>query len=240
MFSDLCSSSKAANPLTTIDKFLQLYELAMKSVVVVESLACSRSNDRGDHCFRTERSKSISLWIEAALATDLEVITLLNDQTVSSPQVQNIEKHATDSVDIVVQSPPRASNSRRQPLGTNRSKDQLPMSECVSGSWSSGSAIKETLELSRNLKAEMQMWFLRFVEESLDAGFRVFGENLSDSEGVIHKERGPIAAVLSNLKRINNWLDRVGERRDELLTEKIEKVKRKIYGFVIQHVGTMS
>ncbi|KAL5711496.1 hypothetical protein ACHQM5_021944 [Ranunculus cassubicifolius] len=219
MFSELCYSSKAANPLTTIDKFLPLYELAMKSVASIESLASSRTSSE-----KNERSKSISLWIEAALATDLEIITLLNDhQTVSSPKAH----HTADSTDIGLPSPPRTSASKRTPLGPTH------------GAWSSGSGIKDTLDLGRNLKVEMQMWFLRFVEEALDAGFKVF-ENLSNGEGVVHKEHGPIAMVLSNLKRINNWLDRVGERRDENLTEKIEKVKRKIYGFVIQHVGTIS
>jgi hypothetical protein len=40
------------------------------------------------------------------------------------------------------------------------------------------------------------------------------------------------------LKRVNEWLDRVALKGDELLTGKIEKLKKKIYGFVIQHVGT--
>ncbi|PIA38521.1 hypothetical protein AQUCO_02700017v1 [Aquilegia coerulea] len=237
MFSDLCSASKAVNPLTTIDKFLSIYELAMKSVAIVESLASSRSSERGDHS--AVRSKSIALWIEAALATDLEIISLLNGHTVNSPNLQDIENNASGSVDMP--SPPsRLSVSKRQPLGTKPSKDQLNVSDHIAGSWSSGSGIKETLELSRNLKAEMQMWFLQFVEEVLDAGFKFFDKYSNDEEGVIQKDHGSIAAVLSNLKRINNWLDRVGEKREELLTEKIEKVKRKIYGFVIQHVGTVS
>ncbi|KAF5199383.1 putative serine/arginine repetitive matrix protein [Thalictrum thalictroides] len=239
MFSDLCSASKVVNPLTTIDRFLSIYELAMKSGAIVESLASSRSSERGDHCFSTARSKSIALWIESALATDLEIISLLNGNTVNSPNLQDIENNASSSVDMP--SPPsRLSVSKRQPLDTKPSKDQLNVSDHIAGSWSSGSGIKETLELSRNLKSEMQMWFLQFVEEVLDAGFKFFDKYSNDEEGIIRKDHGSIAAVLSNLKRINNWLDRVGEKRGELLTDKIEKVKRKIYGFVIQHVGTVS
>ena len=44
--------------------------------------------------------------------------------------------------------------------------------------------------------------------------------------------------MLSQLKRVNDWLDLVISKGDELLTEKVERLKRKIYGFVIQHVGT--
>lgn len=94
--------------------------------------------------------------------------------------------------------------------------------------------MKETVELGANLQSEMQLWFIEFIEESLDAGFRVFGKGSSDG-GI---ECRPIAAVLSQLKRVNDWLDRVVSKQDEHLSGKIEQLKRKIFGFVIQHVGT--
>ena len=99
--------------------------------------------------------------------------------------------------------------------------------------------MKETVELSVSLRSEMEKWFLKFVEEALDAGFRVFGEGGSNGgTRRLSLECGSIAAILSQLKRINDWLDLVVKRRDDKLTEKIERLKRKIYGFVIQHVGT--
>jgi len=102
-----------------------------------------------------------------------------------------------------------------------------------------GQGMKDTAELSASLRSEMEMWFLKFVEDALDAGFRVFSE--AGSNGGTRRlslEGGSIAAILSQLKRINDWLDLVVKKRDEKLTEKIERLKRKIYGFVIQHVGT--
>ncbi|KAF9595863.1 hypothetical protein IFM89_005349 [Coptis chinensis] len=216
MFSDLCSSSKAGNPLVTIDRYLSLYELAMKSVAVVESLASIRNSDRADS---------------------------VPTEHINSPKIQSVEKHANEALeqDIILPSPPRTSVSKRQAIGTNHSKVQVSASNHVAGSLTSVSAIKEALELARYLQSEMQLWFLRFVEEILVAGFSIFDINSIDGDGIVHhQEHGPIAAVLSNLKRINTWLDRVGEKREEMLTEKIENVKRKIYGFVIQHVGTVS
>ena len=98
--------------------------------------------------------------------------------------------------------------------------------------------MKDTVELATKLLSEMQIWFLRFVEESLEAGFRVFRESASDGSRTISLDGGSIAVVLSQLKRVNDWLDSVISKGDELLTEKVEQLKRKIYGFVIQHVGT--
>ena len=63
--------------------------------------------------------------------------------------------------------------------------------------------------------------------------FKVFGK--STNEGGL--DCGPITAILSQLKRVNDWLDRVVSKRDEMMIEKIERLKQKIYGFVIQHVG---
>ncbi|KAE8654649.1 hypothetical protein F3Y22_tig00117048pilonHSYRG01366 [Hibiscus syriacus] len=49
---------------------------------------------------------------------------------------------------------------------------------------------------------------------------------------------GSIAAVLSQLKRVNDWLDQAVAKVGEPLVDKVEKLKIKIYGFVIHHVGT--
>ena len=63
-------------------------------------------------------------------------------------------------------------------------------------------------------------------------------ESASDGSKTISLDGGSIPVVLSQLKRVNDWLDPVISKGDELLTEKVERLKRKIYGFVIQHVGT--
>ncbi|KAF8397067.1 hypothetical protein HHK36_018705 [Tetracentron sinense] len=240
MFSDLCFTSKAGNPLPTIDRFLSIYEYVTKSIVIAESVASNRSSDIADNGILTQHSKSISLWVEAALATDLEVVSFLNSEGLNTPKVHNTEKPTTGTMDIRYPSPPRMSVSKRQSLNTPaKSHLKVPSaaSDPVTGTWLRGSGVKETLELAKNLQSEMKMWFLGFVEESLDAGFKVFGEYSSDGEA-IRTENGPITMVLSQLKRVNDWLDCVVGKKEELLMEKIERLKRKIYGFVIQHVGT--
>ncbi|XP_047949248.1 uncharacterized protein LOC125195092 [Salvia hispanica] len=87
--------------------------------------------------------------------------------------------------------------------------------------------MNETVELGKNLLSEMQMWFVRFVEKSLDAGFRVFGKSATGSSGGI--DYGPMATILSQLKRVNDWLDRVVSKRNMVLMDKAERLKEKIY-----------
>ncbi|KAE8675906.1 Detected protein of confused Function [Hibiscus syriacus] len=221
MFSELSSKSKAGNPLPTIDKFLLIYEDVVEYTGIAETVAASHNSDT-ENSF-VEHSKS-SLWVEAALATDLEIVSLLSPQNNESP------------------SPLQRSLSKVQPHHAspiNQLKaDSLPKQEPTATMWARGQGMKETVCFALNLKSEMEVWFLRFIEESLDAGFRILGESASGGSKALPLDCGSIAGVLSQLKRVNDWLDRAVSNGDEALIEKVGKLKRKIYGFVIQHVGT--
>ncbi|XP_068668883.1 uncharacterized protein [Aristolochia californica] len=245
-FSDLCSSSKSGNPLPTIDRFLILYQEAVKSTSVAESLMerrCSDYNVREpSDPLSTQRAKSISLWVEAALATDLEVVSLLSNHPDNPPKIQSPDKSNG--------SPPKTSVSKRHSHGTPAPKKNSarpaspPRSSSSSASdsliWARGLGVRETAELGRNLCLEMQVWFPKFVEEALDAGFQVIGEYSMDSWELFDQDNNTqVAVVLSQLKRVNEWLDRVGSKpQEKTVIQMIERLKRKIYGFVIQHVGT--
>ncbi|KAK0571917.1 hypothetical protein LWI29_023542 [Acer saccharum] len=164
MFSELSFASKTENPLPTINRFFSIYNDVLKYTGIVESVATSHSSDTSHSKTTTEQSKSISLWIEAALATDLEIVSLLtspNDQPPST-LLKNLP--------------------RRQSLNAP-SKNQ---------SKASSSPAAPSLLLSSSITVEAS----------------------------------------------NDWLDREVSSGDEQLTAKIERLKRKIFGFVIQHVGT--
>jgi len=214
IFSELASSSKAGNPLPTIDQFISIYDDVVRYSSTAESVAASHCSDHDTTA--TEKSKSASLWVEAALATDLEIVSLLSNQKNEPPTAL------------------RRSLSKRPP----QKASSLPTFDPIVGVWTRGHGMKETVELSMKLQVEMQMWFVKFIEESLDAGFRVLGECANNGSKPLPLNSSSIAAVLSQLKRVNEWLDRVALKGDELLTGKIDKLKKKIYGFVIQHVGT--
>lgn len=217
MFSELCSACKATNPLPTIDRFFTIYDDVLRSVKIAESVVSSHNSDASNEGYPTEQSKSLSLWVEAALATDLQVVSLLAGSE-ANPTL-NLQR----------------SFSKRKSFGSAKNNLNLNATSSMNnvGGWTAASGMKETAELGTNLLFEMQVWFLRFVEKSLDAGFKVFGEKTLPLDGA------SITVVLSHLKRVNEWLDRVVSKGDDLpLTDNVEKLKRKIYGFVIQHVGT--
>ncbi|GAU19059.1 hypothetical protein TSUD_193960 [Trifolium subterraneum] len=224
MFSDLCSVSKAKNPLPTIDKFFIIYEEVLRSIAMAQSIANSHNFATSDDNNQTEQSKSLSLWVEAALATDLQIVSLLTETGTDTPSALQKSLSKRHSISTL--------NSHLNVLSSPQS------SQSGSGVWTRGNGMKETLELGTNLLSEMQMWFLRFVEESLEAGFKVFGESAGGGKKTLPLDGGSIAIVLSHLKRVNAWLDRVVSKGNHSLTDKIEKLKRKIYGFVIQHVGS--
>ncbi|GMI81241.1 CORTICAL MICROTUBULE DISORDERING3 [Hibiscus trionum] len=219
MFSELSSKSKASNPLPTIDNFLSIYGDVVKYTGIAETIAASHNSNTENASI--EQSKSSALWVEAALATDLEIVSLLTPQNNESPSAL------------------QRSLSKVQPHIASPKASSLPQQELTAATmWTSGQGMKETAHFALNLKSEMEIWFLRFIDESLDAGFRMLGECVSGGSKALPLDCGSIAGVLTKLKRVNDWLDRAVSNGDEPLIDKVEKLKRKIYGFVIQHVGT--
>ncbi|KAG1365595.1 hypothetical protein COCNU_12G005950 [Cocos nucifera] len=234
MFSDLCSSSKAGNPRPTIARFLSIYNDVLKWNSIAETLAASRKNNGPTDITSIQQSKSAFIWVEAALATDLEVLHLLNNSTECLSKQKGAEKPIVPSMD-----PPRISMSKRNSLGNPARSHSKVMGNAATTMWTRGYGLDETVDLAKALRHEMQIWFLKFVEEALDVGFRLFGQCSDDGKKNSCKDNSKVAAVLSQLKQINDWLDGVGRMpEEEMLKEKIERLKRKIYGFVISHVGS--
>jgi hypothetical protein len=226
-FSDICSASKTSNPLPTIDLFLALYEDALKWKTVAECVVTNRE----DEAFL---EKSATQWVDAALATDLEVLKLLNGASESFPRTKRTNNaKTTPSVE-----PPRTTSvSKKQPVGASaKVQSKVSPSSPVRCTWSTTESMKETVELTKTLWREMHMWFLNFVNEALDVGFHLFqDQNIASSA----KHSSHITMVLSQFKKISDWLDRVGKiAEDKATKEKIESLKRKIYGFVINHMGS--
>ncbi|KAK8535478.1 hypothetical protein V6N13_081604 [Hibiscus sabdariffa] len=199
IFSELSSKSKAGNPLPTIDRFLSIYNDVEKHTEIAEILADSHKFD--SEIPSTEYSKSSSLWVEAAVATDLEIVSLLS--------LENNE----------------SLTALQRPKNQLKANSVPPQWQHNAATWSRGEGMEETVHFAMKLKSEMQMWFLGFIEESLKAL-------------PMAMDCGSVAAILSQLKRVNDWLDRAVANGDKPLVDKVGKLKRDIYGFVIHHVGT--
>ncbi|TVU27239.1 hypothetical protein EJB05_29836, partial [Eragrostis curvula] len=225
-FSDICASSTTSNPLPTIDLFLAVYEDTLKWKTMAEAVVTNGE----DEAFL---EKSTTHWVDAALATDLEVLKLLNGATDSISRTKSTNKPKAPSV----VEPPRTSLPRKQSLGASaKIQSKVSPSPPVSCTWSNAEGMNETVELAKTLWREMHMWFLNFVNEALDVGFHLFEDQNVATRA---KHSSHITMVLSQFKKISDWLDQVAKIAEEKATkEKIECLKRKIYGFVISHMGS--
>ncbi|KAL1207569.1 hypothetical protein V5N11_032464 [Cardamine amara subsp. amara] len=194
-FSELSSASKVGNPLRIINEFLKIYEDVMKYSQITNSIASGSS---------TDQQNPISLWVDAALATNLDVVSL-------------VKSHESPS-------------SLKTSMPTRLSPRSSTKTDNIVGMWTDIDGLKETAKFAVKVQSEMQMWFIGFVEESLD--------NKNAAKRPL--DGSSIAAVLSQLKQVNEWLDRVVSNQVNQITtmDKIERLKRKIYGFVIHHVGS--
>ena len=195
MFSELSSAFKAENPLPTIDWFFTIYNNVVRFTVIAESVASSHNSDTPNDSIPLEQSKSISLWVEAALVTDLQIVSLLPSQEPEPPST--LQKSLSKR------------QSHNAPAKNNLKTSSWSQSNPSHGVWKRGHGMKDTVELAMKLLFEMQIWFLRFVEESPEAGFRVFTESATDGSKTISLDGGSIAVALSQLKRVNDWLDLV-------------------------------
>lgn len=72
-FSELSSYSKVGNPLRIINQFLTIYEDVIKYSHIANSIASENSFGSSS----SDQQDSVSLWVEAALATNLDVVSLV-------------------------------------------------------------------------------------------------------------------------------------------------------------------
>ncbi|KAL0922570.1 hypothetical protein M5K25_006561 [Dendrobium thyrsiflorum] len=234
MFSELCLTSKKGNLLRTINTFLSIYDDVMKETSIVASLVASRTCNLPVDSLSINRAKPASLWVEAALKTDLGVLNLINCTTDSHTKHKDSEKIAIPCGDY-----PKSNISKRISL-EKHAKSQTKVSVTCSASnfWTRGQDVGQTLKLAEALKNEMQIWFLKFVEAAISVGFFIFGEYKKGNEEGFFNDNSRVAAVVFHLKRVSDWIDMVlSKPEDELLVEKIEHVRQKICNFVMTNMG---
>jgi hypothetical protein len=99
----------------------------------------------------------------------------------------------------------------------------------------------ETAELAKQLEAEAQHWFLEFMEGALDNGFQVVtkGSEERADKVISQQENCHVACILSQLKRVNDWLDQLSVVENAVLNTKLVDTKarlKKIYDYLLQHV----
>ncbi|OAE28537.1 hypothetical protein AXG93_2175s1200 [Marchantia polymorpha subsp. ruderalis] len=121
--------------------------------------------------------------------------------------------------------------------------------------WSRGCGLLETAELAKRLQSEAQTWFLQFMETALDGGFQLTAVLEAPTKGnsipktPVQPDNGQIAAMLSQLKRVNDWLDQVVATKPDTADDKLASLttsmnstttKDSVYFFLVVYLMSPS
>ncbi|CAN4100653.1 unnamed protein product [Withania somnifera] len=262
-YSELSSSAKEDNAQPAVEQFLALHA-SLKNVHLVGdalSKTISAAGSESDHEENpseealkavSEKRKQATLWVNAALATNLSSFSVYSKKATSSPiatsapspspkiitgnQPMLVLDNSTKNALAKTQGKPRPTvSSKIQSSGSQRrltdgvAANQKPKSP-PPVDWVRGDGLEETVDLAEMLRVASQDWFLGFVERFLDAD--VDASALSDN--------GQIAGMLSQLKSVNDWLDEISSSKDDespqIASETIDRIRKKIYEYLLTHV----
>ncbi|XP_060171803.1 uncharacterized protein LOC132602980 [Lycium barbarum] len=261
-YSELSSSAKEDNAQPAVEQFLALHA-SLKNVHLVGdtlsktiSAAGSESDQEetpSEEALKavSEKRKQATLWVNAALATNLSSFSVYSKKATSSPtapsaplpssktnalnQPMLVLDNSTKNTLAKTQPKPRPTVSSKIQSGSQRrltdgvSANQKPKSP-PPADWVKGDGLEEAVDLAEMLRVASQDWFLGFVERFLDAD--VDASALSDN--------GQIAGMLSQLKSVNDWLDEIGSSKDDespkIDSETIDRIRKKIYEYLLTHV----
>ncbi|XP_065025369.1 uncharacterized protein LOC135650134 [Musa acuminata AAA Group] len=255
MYAELRSSAEDDNPQQAVEQFFALFGTLTRAGLVADSLfklaVTSPTDPLGgdptmEEALRVSgvHRKLAAAWIHTAIATDLSAFSLYGPG--ASPS-----KHRGTTVSVVLEAPrkpasplkPTSSSTSSAPTAVSQikqrssasiQKPRAPPPLPPPREWVSGQGVAEVAAVGRALRREVRGWFLGFVERFLDA-------DAAAADGP--RDRDLVAGTLSQLKRVNDWLDGVGERGGDGMAEDggvppetIERLRRKIFDYLIAHV----
>ena len=137
--------------------------------------------------------------------------------------------------------------SATQNKATGSSATKNPDDAYTSGKleWAREDGFKEICRSWIDLKKESQSWFLNFLEDALEAGFKFESGIKSNTRERVRGQSkvgdGQIAVRLSQLKETSNWLDQLQSEADKSadgLVETIERLRQKAYSCLLGTVET--
>ncbi|KAK2637173.1 hypothetical protein Ddye_031965 [Dipteronia dyeriana] len=255
-FSELCDSSQKVSAGSLVEQFLDVHQRMQKAAVVINSLINrsnpeEKSSNHGIGCLQnfspdvytsTLTSKNAASWVHAAIETDLSKFSLFRkpekSETVNgekyhyiivenTPKFMNCESHSPVNKSNPGNNGSFSSNSRGKQVPTPR-KQHLPSTKKMNSERKEGckgSKLKEAASLAEKLLLVSHQWFLKYMEDSLNSGFGLSREGSSE-----------IGRLLRQLKRVNEWLDDSVRGGGVEVDDKIEDLRKKLYGFLLEHV----
>lgn len=178
------------------------------------------------HVYKTSTSTNATSWVEAALGANISKFSLFRAQ--GNGGIPNGEKYHY----VVVENAPAESNLDNSTPRTKQNRPQLlPALKKMSTEreqYPKENRLKETARLAETLLFVCCEWFLKYLEDSLNVGFR-----LNKEEGIPE-----IARLLGQLKRVNLWLDDLIKGRI-YVDNRIKNLQKKLYEFVLEHIDSV-
>ncbi|KAK6120778.1 hypothetical protein DH2020_045482 [Rehmannia glutinosa] len=221
MFAELHELSQKDTCGPLVERFLDVHESMKKTSTIVTTLLNNRTSDCNSQVSesRIYSSKNSSLWVQAAVQTDLSEFSLY------SKGGQNRDHY------IVIENTPEKIDSEN-PITSNKSVRKTKQvkshsSRCFSTKkgTDAGSGLKHVANLTEKLLSFSCAWFLDYLEDSLNNGFRL-------KRG----ESSRIAVLLGQLKRVNQWLDDAFE--GDTADDRIDRLRKKLYRFLLDNVDS--
>ncbi|KAK6162805.1 hypothetical protein DH2020_002646 [Rehmannia glutinosa] len=87
--------------------------------------------------------------------------------------------------------------------------------------------LRHVANLAQKLISSSRAWFLDYLDLSLNDGF-----------GLKSRDDVSKVAVLGQLKRVNQWLDEAFQGGDSVNDERIQRLRKKLYGYLLDHVDS--
>ena len=246
MFAELCESSEKESSLPLVEEFLDLHQNMHRVATVINALRFPEESSL--QCALPEAYKNFAdqnalHWVQAAVQSNLSKFNLYTKEDKRGDV--NAEKchfvileNTTTKVDVENHSPDKKQSPRNQKAVVSgsssktsspyNSKPRLSTTRKATNEsevWSKGNGLQVAASLAEKLISASQAWFLDYLDASLQKEFGL-------QKGEMDAE---IACLLGQLKRVNQWLE------DSLTNgsgtnERIEGLKKKIYGFLLNNV----
>ncbi|CAL9754004.1 unnamed protein product [Musa acuminata subsp. burmannicoides] len=271
MYAELSATAKEDNPQPAVEQFLAFHSSLSRAAMVTDSLSKTMSQTPAvaspdappgvdaipEDALKvsTGNRRRAASWVSAALATDLSHFSLYNHKssTASSASPAVVVLEGPSKTAAAAASPAKASpqsKPRPSPALASATKGKARGTAPPSPpplEWERGAGLEEGAELARALREDARAWFLEFVERFLDA----------DAAAPVPSDREQVAAMLSQLKKVNDWLEAIGSQRREGETEPeaeageteggegtssgvpvetIQRLRKKIYEYLLTHV----
>nr|CAD1832211.1 unnamed protein product [Ananas comosus var. bracteatus] len=270
MYVEVSSGAKEENPQPAVEQFLALHASLSRAARVTDSLSKTTTVTGPDPApdgsptpeealvISSETRRRATAWVNAALATDLSTFSLYNLKLPQPPPSATVTPLA-----VVLEDPSKATKASKAspqaksragvaPKGKGRGQ-ATAVTTATAPEWERGGGLEEGTELAQVLGEEAQGWFLRFMERFLDTN--------TAAAAAVPPDREHIAGILSQLKKVNDWLGGIARSEEEesasatsiegeeaaegsssggsgVPTETIERLRKKIYEYLLAHVDS--